>query len=246
VSPRDRRGRELVFSKGAFNAATIEIWRKIIKKRHWTHVVDIGANYGEMLLSVDMPATAKIIVVEPSPRIVPYLEYSLSSAGIPARLFQCAVSDHDGESCLLIDREWSGTSRLGTVPGCPESVSDDIHKLEPITVPTVTLSSILNEPDSAHMTVLIKIDVEGHEISILRGSISAIQKIGYFCALIEILHLPAECLEWLLRHFEVRLATVGGVHFEPVVPNTVATFRRMIETESFHTQDAVIVHRAAG
>jgi FkbM family methyltransferase len=54
------------------------MWKLLIAADSWAHMIDVGANYGEMLVKVELTPAAKVIAVEPNPRVVPYLERTLT------------------------------------------------------------------------------------------------------------------------------------------------------------------------
>ena len=76
------------------------------------YIVDVGANYGEMIFNATLPPGATVIAFEPNPWISPYLEINLLCAGIKATVLRCALSRTAGKAPLFIDRKWSGNSRL--------------------------------------------------------------------------------------------------------------------------------------
>jgi hypothetical protein len=46
------------------------MWRSLLAERPWTHVIDVGANYGEMLVGVELPRAATVIALEPNPFVI--------------------------------------------------------------------------------------------------------------------------------------------------------------------------------
>ena len=53
------------------------------------------------------------------------------------------------------------------------------------------------------MHVLVKIDVEGHEVNVLQGMIEALPIVQNFCALIEIAHMIEKDMIWIVQNFDV-------------------------------------------
>lgn len=192
VDVNDPRGIQLIEREGNLNPPTLAIWHLLLGSESWTHVVDVGTNYGEMLANGGFPPKARVIAVEPNQRILPYLKKTLKQIG-KITLHEVALSDTEGVSDLLITEEWSGTVRLvaagqGTTR-----------------VPITTLDTILeNERASPErMDILFKIDVEGHEVKVLNGLAKTLPKFRTFTALIELHHLPPEDIQWIASHFEM-------------------------------------------
>src|SRR4029079_8847672 len=87
------RGQQLARSGGNMNPRALAMWMIVLRRQPWTHLVDVGANYGEMLVNGGLPAGARIVAIEPSPDIRLHLERTLADAGIQAEIIDAAVSD---------------------------------------------------------------------------------------------------------------------------------------------------------
>jgi FkbM family methyltransferase len=114
------------------------------------HFVDVGAHIGSIIAAVrrHCPST-RISAVEPIPAKAARLRHRF--AGI--NLFECALSDRAGSASFFVNRELSGYSSLNPTGGDVE-----------ITVPLKRLDSLVTDPD------VVKIDVEGAELGVLRGA----------------------------------------------------------------------------
>lgn len=229
VDPSDGRGRSLIEAAGNFNPHTLSTWHRLLSEQDWTHVIDVGANYGEMLVNGSIPAEAKLIAIEPNPTIRPYLERTLSEAGIAADIMDVALSDQNGEAALLVDTDWSGTTRLAP--------ADDASA---IPVQTSTLDAILRSLDAApsSMRIVLKVDVEGSEAAVLKGGLSTLSSLGDFAALVEIMHVPPSDIAWMSEQFEIALLETdpnGGLVTVP--PQEL---HDMLSSGRYFTQDAVL------
>ena len=71
--PTDTRGLHLANAHGNLNQLSLELWNKALALQPWDLVVDVGCNYGEMIVGAKMPEMAQLIAFEPSPRVLPYL-----------------------------------------------------------------------------------------------------------------------------------------------------------------------------
>jgi FkbM family methyltransferase len=241
IDPDDERGRELNRRDGNFNPATLQMWQLLLRERAWTHVLDVGANYGEMLVNVDLPATARVVAFEPNPRILPYLKWNLAEAGLPVEVIASAVSDQIGTAALLVNRGYSGTTRLAD----PDEAANG--GWERVSVPTTTLTAMLGGAAAVQsMRVLVKIDVEGHEVPVLRGLMPALHDSAAFAALVEIKHLAREHLEWILEHFDVEIYDLHRGALERVAPSTADRLAHLLAGGRFYLQDAILRPKSDG
>lgn len=121
-------------------------------------VFDVGANVGYtmLLLSSLVGDEGKVVAFEPGRRAFASLSRNAEARG-NIHLRQVAASEGAGEATFH------------------ETPMSDISSLEPVagatefTVPTVSLDSVASE---VGMPAFIKIDVEGHEPSVLRGMVT--------------------------------------------------------------------------
>jgi FkbM family methyltransferase len=171
-------------------------------------VVDIGANIGwySAVLGRLVGDGGTVIAVEPDPQNVRLLRANLVGIGARSIVFAGALADRDSTMHLALSRENLGDHRLVGSTLIPQESSRTN-----VSVPVTTLDSLLAsnqvEPTSVR---IVKIDTQGAETLIFRGSPE------FFSA------LPAECaaiVEFapnLLRHhgddqIEAFIATVTGL-----------------------------------
>jgi FkbM family methyltransferase len=234
LDPRDGRAAALIRAGGDFNPTTRRIWRTLCAERAWTHVIDVGANYGEMLLGAPLPVDAHIVALEPNPHLVPMLERTLREAGLNVEVLAVAASDVAGTAALTIDRDWSGMSSL--VPQ-PETES---HAKELRDVPAVTLAQIVRERAHGRVRLLTKIDVEGHEVAVLRGLEPLHGEVDDFAALIEVLHLNDADLDWIVARFDVALYESAHERLVPLDVPDGAALRAVLASGQYYPLDAVL------
>ena len=99
------------------------------------------------------------VLVEPQPDLAAVLV-----AARKAKVFAmaCSSPENAGRSLPLhVDGARSALDRDRMAPGA--------HAAHVITVPTQTLDSILEEADAPRPVDVLSVDVEGHEIEVLRG-----------------------------------------------------------------------------
>jgi len=124
-------------------------------------VFDIGANVGfyALLASVLVGSRGKVVAFEPVPRNLHYLRSHLQMNRVSnVSVIEAAVSDSNGE-CLFDEG--------------PSNSMGHISKEGSLRVRTVTIDSLVSTgevPAPTHM----KIDVEGAELSVLRGGASVV------------------------------------------------------------------------
>jgi FkbM family methyltransferase len=131
------------------------------------HVIDVGANVGRW--SAAMLAAAERVgrsgdldlhAFEPSAYTFQRIEATL--AGEQATLHQMAVSDRTGWSLLHVVGLGAGTNSLHTPPdGLPVQSTEE--------VPVTTLDSYAATSGLRDLA-LVKVDTEGHDLSVLRGA----------------------------------------------------------------------------
>ena len=150
VLANDLIGRHLLLS-GRFDRSVVQVL--LDRAKPGDVLLDIGANIGYVtacFLSQISRSTA--ICIEPQPGIVDLLRSNMAQFGQRASIHQVALSDRSGELRFHVNSGNRGASRLSehgetTVPAvrAPELIG---------TIPHVDL---------------VKIDVEGHELIVLRA-----------------------------------------------------------------------------
>jgi FkbM family methyltransferase len=214
IDPRDARAKRLIAAGGSFNPETISLWQAALRLAAWDVIIDVGANYGEMLVEPGVEKCPHVLAIEPNPAIIPYLSKTVAGAH-NVTIVSRAIADAEGERRFAVHPKWSGMSRLG-------------DGADSIIVKTTTIDSLLSahlgqkagQADSFDgMKLLLKVDVEGSEPDVLQGASRAITESVDFCCLIEISHLNPENLSLLDRQFQVyafhrgtrRIERVAGI-----------------------------------
>jgi FkbM family methyltransferase len=220
VNPQDERGRQMIEQNGSLNPPTLSMWQRLLARTNWTDVIDIGANYGEMLVGLHLPPSVKITAVEPNPKIAFYLERTLREAGQKVRIVRKAISEKTGTATLLLDRQWSGTTRFASLQRGEPS-----DRYEPISVPTVTFDHLLDSKEPDRVRAAIKIDIEGYELPVLKSALATLNRLDHFEILMEILFVTQDDLDWIFENFSVQvydLATYAFVNVQkPIVEEMI-------------------------
>lgn len=235
VAKDDERGKQLIKNGGFLSLSTLKVWTILLKKKSWTHILDVGANYGEMLVTVSLPTTALVYAFEPSPITLQYLKKTIRESELKIHVVEEAVSDSTGNSILFLDRNWSGTTRFARH-------EETLRANDGVEVKTTTLNTFLSSLELPYkdLSVLVKIDVEGHEISVLKGLRPALESLGKFAGLVEVLHIPDDDLLYLIKNFELDLFDIEKNCLRKIFPSSIEEFKFTINAPGIHFQDVVI------
>ena len=130
---------------------------------------DVGANVG---LTAVMAAShaAMVYAFEPSPITFKHLTETVLANGLSERirLINRGLSDHDGDLTFFQDPTSGSASHIIT--------SSTLARASDIRVPVQTLDSFAQQQGITRLD-LIKIDVEGFEIDVLRGAKETIERL---------------------------------------------------------------------
>ena len=235
MDPTDGRAQRLVETQGDMNAQSHELWRRLVASKPWDLIVDVGANYGEMILAAPPPHGATTVAFEPNTRLLPYLERNLAEAGHTVTVVPSAVSDHEGVASFVTDTEWSGTSHLGSgEPGSGEPGS--------VTVPVTTLDAYFEA--STASTACVKIDVEGHDLETLRGGRRFFARLTSAAVMVEIIHMPTEVLAELAATWRLFLLDMRVQRLVRVPESDPEHALRMARASWCYALDAVLLPRS--
>jgi FkbM family methyltransferase len=150
--------------KARYRDQRCEIAALLAKLKPTDIAVDVGANKGSYLpwLSRAVPA-GKVAAFEPQPRLAEYLKVMCAACSLENVVINAAaVSEANGEMPLFIPGPDDS-------PGASlEKTIDRREECRTIQVPVFSLDRYF-ENDPARIGA-IKIDVEGHELAVLRGA----------------------------------------------------------------------------
>jgi FkbM family methyltransferase len=158
-------------------------------------IVDVGANIGQFAYMISrLCPGVPVISVEPDPACFIELERTFQRFGIRGRCLRFAASDKSGEAGLNVHDDRVNNSLLASGPGGG-----------PITSVAVQLSSLDALLADAQPTgrLLLKLDVQGYEMHVLRSAEQALQRCE--AVIVEVSFerayqggaTPAEILAWL-------------------------------------------------
>ncbi len=188
VDPTDRRGRFLLRHEALYAAHLKDFWQWAAAEYAPTVVLDVGLNYGEFLFSGVYKSARRVIGIEANPNLKPWnLRSQLSHPDADLiEIHYVVATDNTGSNAVFyVDRRWSGTSAV--------AIHGKLRRHIPITVPTMTIDELLSSDLVRDDRILFKIDVEGHEPSVLRGMEKTLDECGSALGVVEFIprHLAA-------------------------------------------------------
>jgi FkbM family methyltransferase len=225
VDLADARAHELVAADGDLNPLSTVLWQHALNAHHWELVVDVGVNYGEMLVGVDLPAGARVVGFEPNASVRALATRTLADNGVVAELRGEAVGAAAGRASFALDPSWSGLSSFATGPGTVE-------------VDVTTLDEVLGDAAS----YCVKVDVEGFEEDVLRGGARSLARDVPWVLMLEVKHMPAGLLAGLAERWAVVLLSADGASLYEADAGTVDA---LLDSGRVYGQDALLVGRAA-
>ncbi len=162
---------------------------------------DVGANKGSYLpwLSRAVGPSGRVVAFEPQPALADYLSRACRAAGLANVVVEAVgASDASGTRTLRVP----GTG--GSSPGASfERDAADPRPASEIAVPVVSLDEYFRaEP---RRVGAIKVDVEGHELAVLRGAEKTLSRHGPLVVFeCEIRHVGHDGLRAALDFFAAR------------------------------------------
>lgn len=238
VDPVDERARELIRADGTLTPGSNRLWDAALALEPWDVVVDIGANYGEMVLGAEVASAARIICFEPNPQVLPFLRRSIEESGLGIDLREVAVGASATEATFVMDTVWSGRSGLA---GTHRTDSD--HVLDTVTVPVRTLDSELAL--GAGESVCVKVDVEGAEFEVLAGAQELTASSRPWAIMLEVLHMDPFEKAGLAADYTMRVMDRRTGDLVVVPPASVRLVSELLDSDWLHSQDAILTTREA-
>ena len=166
------RGLGLYNSQNFFMSGELNFLDKYLSKIDNPTILDVGAHKGKYALSCkQINEKANIFCFEPHPKTFAILNSETKNFDIVS--INQALSDFIGK-LLLYDYKTNNSSSHATL--C-EDVIEQVHKGESISfeVDVSTIDCFVEKNDIKNIA-LLKIDVEGHEIEVLKGARNSLKQ----------------------------------------------------------------------
>ena len=140
-------------------------------------VVDIGANVGQFaLVARESWPDAPIIAFEPIPAAVKTFQSVF--AGVPnVTLHQCAVGESSTTATMHVSERQDSSSLL-PIGELQQSIFPGTGEAGTIDIPVCRLAEKVSAADIA-ADALLKLDVQGYELQVLRGCAELLQEFRY-------------------------------------------------------------------
>ena len=204
------------------------------------HVVDVGANRGQFaLISRSCFADARIDSFEPLQEPSTIYERVFENDNLTV-LHRCAIGPDIEEAVIHVSSRDDSSSLLpiaeGQVKLFPETVEKETRKIH-----VAPLGSMLVESDIAS-PALLKMDVQGYELSALKGCSSLLHKFKYIyveCSFIE-LYLGQSFADEIIRflfEYNFRLDGVYNMQYDKSGKAIQADFLFETFDENTYTRD---------
>ncbi|WP_229263944.1 FkbM family methyltransferase [Cohnella cholangitidis] len=132
-------------------------------------IIDVGANYGEIVFSALYVPKANIIAIEANRVLLPYLLKSASKHPNRKQMkIICALASDAEESDKTFYINRLSTGRSSAIPLSPRNMLET-------TVPSMRIDSLFHGMELSKERLLFKIDVEGYEYFVIRGMDNLLQ-----------------------------------------------------------------------
>jgi FkbM family methyltransferase len=157
-----------ILSRGSFEPGLTRLLQIIFKDEENALFLDVGANVGVHSLGL-CPYCSKVFAVEPNENLCHRLEHLIEKNKIKnISLKRYALHDKNEELCFSLP----SPSNLGTGKVMDKESEPDLEsnfEAQLLRVQGILGDDLLEEALRSHSLRAVKIDVEGHELSVLKG-----------------------------------------------------------------------------
>ena len=139
-------------------------------------VVDVGANTGfYALLAVAAAGRTRVVAFEPDPAVLPLLRENVALNREERRIAVCAagVSDRSGTARLYVPTQEHGLVESSS--SLEQAFKETHSRVHEVRVTTLD-AHLAGWRHRLSRVSIIKIDVEGHEAAVLRGSAATVRR----------------------------------------------------------------------
>lgn len=143
-------------------------------------VIDVGANTGntcEQWLTRFPNAT--VYAFEPLPDLVRTIRARTIRDKDRITVFQVAASDTVGQTHFSVHTDHPSSSSLRAATDTAQRLMPFTGKTENVTVATDTLDNVIASTGAQFSEALLKLDVQGHELSVLEGARATLPSVRF-------------------------------------------------------------------
>jgi FkbM family methyltransferase len=173
--------------------------------------IDVGANIGYFtaVMALAVGPAGRVLSFEPVPEIRDSLTRAIALNGFEnVKVLDYALGSREGESEMSVDPRVAGSSSLVSAP-LPPSIPPSPEAYR-VSVKVRTLDGLLASGKvDAHNVKLIKVDAEGSELDVLRGSMKLIESARPH-VVFELNAVASKAAGWTLADIRSLLEKVGG------------------------------------
>lgn len=158
-----------LFLEGSYEKESIEALSKMIDRYECRYAVDIGANIGVYTLPIaNNPNIRKVYAFEPDPRNFSQLIANVFLNNLYSKIepSNIALFSKAGSAVLYLSREKKPVHGGKFNTGHNSLTYDKDSHTDTVTIRTEMLDNLI---DLENESIVVKIDVEGHEYQVLEG-----------------------------------------------------------------------------
>jgi FkbM family methyltransferase len=159
LNPNDEGLSAQIFAYGFREPINCYFLSQFIKKENFDAVIDVGSNIGYFPMVELESGAKKVIVIEPVPETFKFLHNNVERYPNVSEL-NVAVSAHNGEETLFIPTH-KNLSTIVPDENFLKKIKTQI--VDEITVPTLTLQTIIDKVGINKCRTLLRMDIEGYE-----------------------------------------------------------------------------------
>jgi FkbM family methyltransferase len=201
---------------------------------HPAYWIDVGADIGALsaLIAANTRPFAKAFLLEPNPVAFEFLEHNAAKLPFPTRAIRAAAADFSGK---------------GKLAHSPTDPSDHARFLVPATDGDLEVIRIDDLGLPTGGSVVMKVDVEGGELAVIRGAEQTLRSAANWCVAFEA-HRdvcqrtgidPCECIRFLagLGNVAANVAESREIRLDPARPYFEQVGEKITNVVCTHSAD---------
>jgi len=147
-------------------------------------LIDIGCHHGQTTKRlIESGIQCPVVAIDPLAENLAVARKELQRWP-QVSFLECAVAEGGGRSSFFVNANEQTSSLLDNESGNQQSFKADTEHVSVVEVPTITLDSLIQQhPVNDELNVIVKVDAQGAEGSIICGGIQALrtQTAAFYC-----------------------------------------------------------------